>query len=345
MIAIVNLEDNSIDNCKKLLESLHMYGCVIIKDEKIKKEDNDNFINIMKLYFSQNKEIKELDTRQELGYQIGYTPENTEVPKCSTSEKCLEYISSLSDLNKPILPEKNKSDPKCRYFWKIGSNPEKTDFPELNTKDQIIPKQIMGFEYAMDKWGNSLMDSLYKVTELLSIGLCKVRDRDSEDSSKSEFVNEFKNLIKDGPHLLAPTGSNLSNVKKNDVLAGFHADMNFLTIHGKSNFPGLEIWNTDGEKIRVVIPDDCLLVQAGDQLEMCTGGYIKAGYHQVIVNEACLSRVENKSDKESIWRVSSTLFSHIASDKFLMNYLEKDKKEKIKAGDFINDRLTKINLK
>jgi len=298
----------------------------------------------MKKYFSQSTDVKKLDTRPELSYQIGYTPENTEIPKCSSNEKCLEYISKLSDLNKPTLPNKNKPDPKCRYFWRIGSSPKKTDFPELNTKQQVVSKNILGFEEGMDKWGNSLMDTIYKVTEFLAKGIFEVADT---NYSESEFVNEFTNLIKDGPHLLAPTGSNLSNVKRADVLAGFHADMNFLTIHGKSNFPGLEIWDTNGKKVRVVIPDDCLLVQAGDQLEICTGGYIKAGYHQVTVTDACMHCIETIKSEGDIWRVSSTLFSHVASDKFLMNYIGAScpNASKIQAGDFVNHHLKKINLR
>lgn len=62
------------------------------------------------------------------------------------------------------------------------------------------------------------------------------------------------------------------------VLAGFHYDLNFLTIHGKSKFPGLNIWTKDGTKYLAKIPDGCLLIQAGKQIEYLTAGTIKAGY-------------------------------------------------------------------
>jgi hypothetical protein len=38
--------------------------------------------------------------------------------------------------------------------------------------------------------------------------------------------------------------------------------LNFLTIHGKSRFPGLFIWLRDGSRVPVVVPDGCLLLQA-----------------------------------------------------------------------------------
>ena len=43
-------------------------------------------------------------------------------------------------------------------------------------------------------------------------------------------------MMEKGPHLLAPTGSDLTgaNRKAGTVLAGWHNDLNLLTIHGKS---------------------------------------------------------------------------------------------------------------
>ena len=37
---------------------------------------------------------------------------------------------------------------------------------------------------------------------------------------------------------------------------------NFLTIHGKSRFPGLFIWLRDGRRLPVAVPEGCLLLQA-----------------------------------------------------------------------------------
>lgn len=70
-----------------------------------------------------------------------------------------------------------------------------------------------------------------------------------------------------GPHLLAPTGSDLSKYGNlNSVFAGYHYDLNFLTIHGRSRFPGLFIWLRDGRKVPVKVPEGCLLLQAGKQV-------------------------------------------------------------------------------
>lgn len=67
----------------------------------------------------------------------------------------------------------------------------------------------------------------------------------------------------------------------NMCYAGYHYDLNFLTIHGKSRFPGLFVWLRDGKRVAVKIPAGCLFIQAGKQLEWLTGGYVKAGMHEV----------------------------------------------------------------
>lgn len=75
-------------------------------------------------------------------------------------------------------------------------------------------------------------------------------------------ADAFTKRMEFGPHLLAPTGSNFNKYNKvGTVLAGFHYDLNFLTIHGKSRFPGLFVWTRDGTKTPVSVPDGCLLVQ------------------------------------------------------------------------------------
>jgi isopenicillin N synthase-like dioxygenase len=122
------------------------------------------------------------------------------------------------------------------------------------------------------------------------------------------------------PHLLAPTGSDLQKYgDKDTILAGFHTDLNFLTIHGRSRYPGLNIWaRNTGDRIAVKIPPgNYLLVQAGKQLEYSTGGLIKAGYHEVVVNEATIETIEKRKKEfpdRPLIRISSTLFWHLNSD-------------------------------
>jgi isopenicillin N synthase-like dioxygenase len=122
------------------------------------------------------------------------------------------------------------------------------------------------------------------------------------------------------PHLLAPTASDLQKYSQKDtILAGFHTDLNFLTIHGRSRYPGLNIWaRNTGDRLAVKIPQgNYLLVQAGKQLEYSTGGLIKAGYHEVVVNDKTIETIERRKKEfpnRPLVRISSTLFWHLNSD-------------------------------
>lgn len=92
-----------------------------------------------------------------------------------------------------------------------------------------------------------------------------------------------------------------------------------MTIHGRSRYPGLHIWaRNTGKRIPVKIPKgNYLLVQAGKQLEYLTGGLVKAGYHEVVVNEKTMQVIEDRKARlpdRPLVRISSTFFWHLSSD-------------------------------
>jgi isopenicillin N synthase-like dioxygenase len=127
--------------------------------------------------------------------------------------------------------------------------------------------------------------------------------------------------------------------------------LNFLTIHDRSRFPGLFVWTREGKRLAVKVPPGCVLVQAGKQAEWLTGGHILAGFHEVIVSAATVKTIEaRKAENKSLWRVSSTLFSHIQSDQVLQPVGKFASDETIKAfpamkaGDMVQAELAHINL-
>jgi isopenicillin N synthase-like dioxygenase len=287
----------------------------------------------MERYWDQPVETRMQDVHPELHYQVGATPEMTEIPRDHTTE-----IKALSPENAAHVP--SGADPKWRFFWRIGERPTTSDYPELNAP-QVIPKAFADqWATVMDTWGKLMVDAVFSVSSMLATGLDLPSD-------------SFTKVLQNGPHLLAPTGSDFNRFNKLDtVLAGFHYDLNFLTIHGKSRFPGLFIWLRDGTRVPVKVPDGCLLLQAGKQLEWVTGGAIDAGFHEVVVASETVDAIEKaKQAKRSLWRVSSTLFSHIASDvdlKPLGRFAKPELAEKyptIKAGRQVEEELAFINLK
>jgi len=288
------------EECKKAAESLHKYGILILKDPRVDEKDNDEYIEMMEKYFETRGDKfynheNLVEARPEIHYQVGVTPEYVEKAR----NHCARF-AHYDDDNKPISECPPEYDAKWRYFWHIGDRPEEKKAMYAN----IIPEDLPEWEERMTKWGNMMIDACFTAAEMAAVGLGIPHDT-------------FSEKMKLGPHLLAPTGSDLIKNDVGTVFAGVHYDLNFLTVHGKSRFPGLFIWLNDGTKKSVKVPDGCLLLQAGIQLEWLTGGYIKAGFHEVIYTEKTKEKVKKRLEKNpdaKVWRVSSTLFSHIRHD-------------------------------
>ncbi|KAG6814120.1 hypothetical protein H0H92_002115 [Tricholoma furcatifolium] len=302
------LQDISMD--LPAADALITYGALVLHDSRVSEADNATFLDLLEDYFAQPLDELKKDERPELSYQIGVTLENTEKPKCAVDEPCLRIIAKLDPAERPLDITAHAPDPKCRFFWRMSEKPPyETQFPGLNAAN-IVP-QADGLKERwtpiMEKWGTSMQSAVADLAEMAALGL-------------GLPAETFRHAGRYGPHLLAPTASDLVKYGgKDTILAGFHSDLNFLTIHGRSRYPGLHIWaRNTGKRIAVKIPEgNYLLVQAGKQLEHITGGLIKAGFHEVVVNEQTMSTIEARrarfADRPLI-RISSTFFWHLNSD-------------------------------
>jgi len=330
--------DQTIQECKRLVEILQKAGAFTLRDPRVSEQDNDKFLDLLERYFEQPDEIKMKDARPEYHYQVGVTPNGVEFPRCAADINCHKLIEQMPKEHRAHIP--TQADNKWRFFHRIGPRPSATKFKELNAPP-VIPEAFPEWKSVMDTWGYKLLDAGFAIAEMIAVGFGLPK-------------NTFTDLMLNGPHLLAPTGSDLSKFNTVDtILAGFHKDLNFLTLHGKSRFPGLDIWLRDGTKIPVSVPNGCLLVQAGMQIEYLTGGLIQAGWHEVVVNQKTVEAIERaKREKRSLWRISSTLFTHIASDNVLKPIVgsPEEIEEKLKkyppilAGDQVNSELNAIKL-
>ncbi|KZS93158.1 Clavaminate synthase-like protein [Sistotremastrum niveocremeum HHB9708] len=301
-----------VQECKKAADALIVYGALLVQDSRVSEDDNDRFLDLLEDYFAQSETELKKDERPELGYQIGVTLENTEKPKCAVDEPCLRIIERLAPEERPLDITAHNPDPKCRFFWKMNrvTPPYKTEYPNLNAPN-VVPNEFKDtWEATLEAWGNMMKNSVSSLAEMAALGL---------DLPRTTFTDAGRY----GPHLLAPTASDLTKYGKQDtILAGFHSDLNFLTIHGRSRYPGLHIWaRNTGKKIAVKFPPRSagrfLLVQAGKQLEHISGGLIRAGFHEVVVNA---STVQTLNERKAIYahrpsiRISSTFFWHLSSD-------------------------------
>lgn len=330
--------------CKLLADCLHETGVLAIKDPRVNESDNKVFIEQMENYFYNTSKlyyqgIKSPDMHPEAAWQYGATPEYKEKAK----SHC-DMFSKYPAEDRPTTECPPVFDSKWRFFWFIGERDSKQDEGMLMFNN-VEPVGYKNWKNIMNSWGNHMVKGTELVGEMAAIGL-------GLDS------NAFTERMKYAGHLLAPTGSDLGKFKVNDIFAGVHYDLNFLTIHGKSNYGGLYIWLRNGEKKKVKIPDGCLLLQAGMQLEYLTGGTLMAGFHEVVYTDEVKKIVDTKrgenlkagKDIHKLWRVSSTLFSQIRQNVTLEPIGKYKTPESIKkypsilTRDQVAEELKAINL-
>ncbi|KAA3471517.1 2-oxoglutarate and Fe(II)-dependent oxygenase superfamily protein [Gossypium australe] len=258
--------------CHEVSRLLKETGALLVKDPRCTAEDNDRFIDMMEKYFEKPAEFKRLQERPFLHYQVGVTPEGVEVPRSLVDEEMQEKLRAMPKEHQPLTPK--GPDPKWRYMWRVGPRPSKTRFQELNS-EPVIPEGFPEWKETMDSWGYKMISAIEAVAEMAAIGFGLPKDAFTslmkQHISATQVLSlSARNLLSfqiQGPHLLAPTGSDLKRYgQEGTVFAGYHYDLNFLTIHGRSRFPGLNIWLRNGQKIEVKVPIGCLLIQTGKQV-------------------------------------------------------------------------------
>jgi len=112
------------------------------------------------------------------------------------------------------------------------------------------------------------------------------------------------------------------------IRAQEHADINLITLLVASTQPGLQVKNTKGKWVPLAPNAGELIVNTGDMLQECSGGYFPSTIH----------RVMNPSEKnKNKARLSMPLFIHPRDEVNLS--------DKYTAGGYLEERLKEIGLK
>jgi hypothetical protein len=123
--------------------------------------------------------------------QCGATPSGTEVPRCIGDADLQRHMRAYSAANRAMVPL--SADVKWRYFWPVLSHAARDEgrVPEL---ERVVPEGMPGWADVLEKWGCSLLDTVETVSELLALGYGLPE-------------GTFTRLLRNGRHLLAPTGA------------------------------------------------------------------------------------------------------------------------------------------
>lgn len=231
------------EQCRQVARSLHEFGILIWRDPRVNEQDNEDYLDMMEEYFE--VESRKLyagerlqDCKPEHNFQAGVTPERVE--RARNHQGILESLTT-EDMPQSRFPP--DLDAKWRFFWAIGERPAEV----AENIPKVIPASFPDWEKRMNKWGNMMIEACFTAGEMAALGMGLQADA-------------FTSRMAGGPHLLAPTGSDLQKYDVGTTFAGFHYDLNFLTIHGKSRYPGLFIWLRNMKKVSVKIPAGCLLL-------------------------------------------------------------------------------------
>jgi len=293
--------------CVNMWQSLVSYGAVIVRDPLYIQDAENDMTALMCRYFEQPEEAKRIDERALGGHQVGCSPSFLEKPydrsACirQTGAELLPVLHAAQDMG----PGKRR-DPKERFFI-----PHRQEEPHLasmfpyQSQQPVTPEAFLDvWDDVTHKWGQSMLKTIMGVAEIAALGA-------GEDS------HLFSSLLVYGQHLIAPTGSDLDLWGENDglMLAYEHDDLNFLTGHGRATCQGLYILTQQGKWVLVRVPPGYVLIQAGQQMEIVTGGAVKAGIHCVMTVPQMREYVEARREEGRIpWRTTTTFFATAYAD-------------------------------
>ena len=119
-----------------------------------------------------------------------------------------------------------------------------------------------------------------------------------------------------------------TNIEKGAIRAAEHEDINLITILVTGSQPGLQVKTNDNQWLEIECNPGWIIINSGDMLSECSGGYFPSTSHRVI----------NPSNETSkISRYTMPLFIHPRDEVILSkNYT---------AKSFLEERLKEIGLK
>ncbi len=182
--------------------------------------------------------------------------------------------------------------------------------PEISETAKGHSKKDIKEYYHIYPWGRipeSLKEEIlnyYKLASDLATELLDWVEKHSPADVAKLYSEPLSNMIKDTPNTLLRvlhypplTGDE----EPGAIRAAAHEDINLLTILPAANEPGLQIQQKNGQWADVPCDFGSLVINIGDMLQECSGGYFPSTSHRVI-------NPTGKASTKS--RVSLPLFLH-----------------------------------
>ncbi|PIW37050.1 MAG: hypothetical protein COW24_02180 [Candidatus Kerfeldbacteria bacterium CG15_BIG_FIL_POST_REV_8_21_14_020_45_12] len=296
----------ALAECEKAWKAMANFGVSVVRDPRAELRHRARFLQLMQCFGAATPELQEDCRRDQTGMAIGWWP-----PGRETARHWPEVVEGLTEENRPFTAgfDRPPPDRKGRWhhrLWLPEWERNMADGLLATLKgEQIAPpgEQFEGWIEANDLWGRTLLSANITHAEMVALGAGVERDYFTAG------------IINGGTSLLAPTIVDMSKLNEWELIAGFHYDFDRFAMHGKANFGGLIVWTRDGRRVRIRVPGNCFLCQAGAEAEYMTGGAIWKGFHEVVAlpREIEVARTIRSAGGSPI-RVGSHCFSQGRSD-------------------------------
>ncbi len=217
-----------------------------------------------------------------------------------------------------------KADSQAGYFPFRSENAKENPIKDLKEFFHIYPRSQMPEYLLKDTW------DLYN--QIVALG--KELLTWVQLASPTEVRNAFSMPLQD---MVTGSEENLLRIihyppiqgteEQGAIRAAAHEDINLITLLCSATAAGLEVKDTSGKWHQVPCDPGSIAINAGDMLQMASGGYYRSTTHRV---------VNPMGPEAKLPRYSMPLFLHPRSNVVL--------KDGVTAGDYLNQRLREIGL-
>ena len=227
------------------------------------------------------------------------------------------------------------SDAKHSYTFNPDTQDGYFPFRSENAKGYMA-KDLKEF-YHIYQWGkypeNISKKALLLYHKIMVMGqnLLALLDVNSPGEVKSKFSIPLSEMIENSRMNLMriihypPLNSNIND---GAIRASAHGDINLITVLPASLESGLQVQTKTGEWIDVGCEPEYLIINSGDMLHECSGGYYPSTIHRVI---------NPRGESTKLPRYTIPVFIHPRDEVILSN--------KYTAKSFLDERLKEIGLK
>jgi isopenicillin N synthase-like dioxygenase len=217
-----------------------------------------------------------------------------------------------------------KPEQQSGYFPFRSENAKDSPIKDLKEFFHVYPRSRLP-EYLMaDTW------KLYQ--ELCNLGeeMLKWVQTASPDSVRNKFSMPLSDMIQESEENLLRVihyPPLQGTEEQGAIRAAAHEDINLITLLCSATAAGLEVQDTAGKWHAVPCDPGSIAINAGDMLQLASGGYYKSTTHRV---------VNPMGPAAKLPRYSMPLFLHPRSDVLLG--------ENMTAGQYLKQRLLEIGL-